>query len=67
MIDVIEHGKVRELKLARPPVNALNPDLLAEISRQIKGAEADGARALVLSGAEGLFTAGLDVPRSVGD
>ena len=28
MIDVFEHGPVRELRLARPPVNALNPALL---------------------------------------
>jgi enoyl-CoA hydratase/carnithine racemase len=62
MIEVIEHGLVRELKLARPPANALSPDLLAEIRSQVEAAPKDGARALVLSGSEGLFTGGLDVP-----
>lgn len=62
MIEVIEHGKVRELKLARPPANALSPELLAELQSQVASAPADGVGALVLSGAEGLFTGGLDVP-----
>ena len=62
MIEVIEHGEVRELKLARPPANALSPELLNELQSQIASAPGDGARALVLSGAEGIFTGGLDVP-----
>jgi enoyl-CoA hydratase/carnithine racemase len=62
MIEVIEHGKVRELRLARPPANALSPDLLAELCERIAEAPNDGAGALVLSGSEGLFTGGLDVP-----
>ena len=63
MIDVIEHGSVRELRLARPPANALNSELLAELQTQVAAAPADGVRALVLSGSEGMFTGGLDVPR----
>ncbi len=62
MIDIIEHGRVRELRLSRPPANALSPDLLEEISTLVAAAPVDGAAALVLSGAEGLFTGGLDVP-----
>lgn len=62
MIEVIEHGSVRELKFARPPANALSPDLLELLISELGSAPADGARALVLSGAEGLFTGGLDVP-----
>ncbi len=62
MIEVIEHGPVRELQLARPPANALSPDLLEELISKLESAPADGARALVLSGAEGIFTGGLDVP-----
>jgi enoyl-CoA hydratase/carnithine racemase len=62
MIDIIEHGDVRELRLARPPANALSPELLAELSAQIVSAPKDGTRALVVSGAEGMFTGGLDVP-----
>jgi 3,2-trans-enoyl-CoA isomerase len=62
MIEVIEHGKVRELRLARPPANALSPELLKELSSQVSTAPSEGVRALVLSGSEGLFTGGLDVP-----
>jgi enoyl-CoA hydratase/carnithine racemase len=62
MIEVIEHEGIREVKLARPPANALSPELLREISAQVEGAPRDGVGAVVLSGAEGLFTGGLDVP-----
>lgn len=62
MIEVIEHGNIRELKLARPPANALSPDLLAELGSRVRSAPDDGVQALVLSGVEGFFTGGLDVP-----
>jgi enoyl-CoA hydratase/carnithine racemase len=63
MLDIIEHDHgIRELKLARPPVNALNPDLVAALRRAIVQAPGDGAAALVLSGSPGLFSAGLDIP-----
>jgi 3,2-trans-enoyl-CoA isomerase len=62
MIEIIEHGCIRELKLARPPANALSPELLTEIAGQVASAPADGVGGIVLSGAEGLFTGGLDVP-----
>ena len=62
MIEVIEHGPVRELKLARPPVNALSPELLNAIAEHVADAPSDGVKGLVLSGREGLFTGGLDVP-----
>ena len=61
MLDIIDHNSVRELRLARPPVNALNPALVTALATAIKQAPAD-ARALVVSGREGLFSAGLDVP-----
>lgn len=62
MIDIIEHGAVRELRLARPPANALSPELLAELTSRINVAPGEGAGALVISGAPGMFTGGLDVP-----
>jgi len=62
MIETIDHGAVRELRLARPPANALSPDLLAEISALVTAAPGEGAEALVLSGSKGIFTGGLDVP-----
>ncbi|WP_198034156.1 enoyl-CoA hydratase/isomerase family protein [Acidihalobacter ferrooxydans] len=50
------------LTLNRPPANALSPDLLAELDEKLRGAVKDGARAVVLAGQPGLFSAGFDVP-----
>jgi Delta3-Delta2-enoyl-CoA isomerase len=50
------------LRLNRPPVNALSPELIAALLQSIQAAPRDGKRALVLSGSPGMFSAGLDVP-----
>jgi len=62
-------GDIVELRLARPPVNALDPELCRALQGGIAHAVADGARALVLSGNPKVFSAGLDVPHllSLGD
>ena len=62
MILTIDHGAVRELQLNRPPVNALSPELIAALKKAVELAPQDGARALVLSGMRGRFSAGLDIP-----
>jgi len=62
MIQTIDHGEVRELHLDRPPANALSPELVAALRAAVEEAPAAGARALVLSGAPGRFSGGLDVP-----
>lgn len=62
MIDTIQHGEVRELRLNRPPVNALDPAMFVAIRDAVRKAPDDGCRAIVLSGREGLFSAGLDIP-----
>jgi enoyl-CoA hydratase/carnithine racemase len=59
MLEILEHGKIRELRLARPPVNALNLELLRALTAAVGAAQQDDA--LVISGQPGLFTAGLDV------
>ena len=60
MLEILEHeGKIRELRLARPPVNALNLELLRALTAAVGAAQHDAA--LVISGQPGLFTAGLDV------
>ncbi len=67
MIETIEHGDVCELRLARPPANALNPALVATLRTAVERAPAEGARALVLSAAPGrVFSGGLDVPALLG-
>ncbi|HXO29268.1 MAG TPA: enoyl-CoA hydratase/isomerase family protein [Thermoanaerobaculia bacterium] len=79
MIEIVERGAVRELRLARPPANALSPELMAALTAALAQAAAEAAEpvpasapaaaasgrrvaALVLSGAPGMFSAGLDVP-----
>lgn len=63
MLERIDHdGGIRELRLARPPVNALDPDLIHALREAVETAPRDGAEALLISGAPGMFSAGLDVP-----
>lgn len=62
MIERIEHGDVLEVKLNRAPVNALDGALIEGLRKAVEQAQADGAGAVVLSGSDGMFSAGLDVP-----
>jgi enoyl-CoA hydratase/carnithine racemase len=62
MIEIIQHGSIHEIKLARPPVNALNFELLDALANAIQAAPKNGARGLILSGGEKVFSGGLDVP-----
>jgi enoyl-CoA hydratase/carnithine racemase len=62
MLNVITHDAITEINMARPPVNALNIDLLRAIRHAVDDAVIAGARGLVLSGAPGMFSAGVDVP-----
>lgn len=57
-----DHGPIRELRLNRPPVNALSPELIISLRLAIQNAPGDGMQALVLSGSAGCFSGGLDVP-----
>jgi Delta3-Delta2-enoyl-CoA isomerase len=61
MITSLEHGAVRELRISRPPANALSAELIIELRNQIHDCPRS-AGAIVLSGAPGMFSAGLDVP-----
>jgi enoyl-CoA hydratase/carnithine racemase len=63
MLNLTNHDNgIRELQLARPPVNALNLELLRALHGAIDDSVRDGVRGIVLSGAQGLFSAGVDVP-----
>lgn len=62
LVDIIPHGAIREIRLARAPVNALNTDLCRALITALNAAQADGMRGIVLSGNEKVFSAGLDVP-----
>jgi enoyl-CoA hydratase/carnithine racemase len=60
MLTILEHeANIRELRLARPPVNALNLELLRSLTTAVGAARDDAA--LVITGQPGIFTAGLDV------
>jgi enoyl-CoA hydratase/carnithine racemase len=62
MIEIVEHGPIRELRLARPPANALDPALIAGLRAALGDAVAAKREAIVLSGTAGRFSGGLDVP-----
>jgi hypothetical protein len=61
MIETEDQGFVRLLRLARPPVNALDVELLASLDDALAAAAAGSVRAVVLAGWPGVFSAGLDV------
>lgn len=69
LVERIAHGSIVELKLARAPVNALDPTLCTDIRSALAEATASGAEGIVLSGGPKVFSAGLDVPflLSLGD
>jgi len=56
------HGAIQQLRMARAPVNALDPGLCQAITDALRSAVADGARGIVLAGGAKVFSAGLDVP-----
>jgi len=62
MIEQITHGDFLEIRLSRPPVNALNFDLLDALVQAIEQAPSTGAKGIVLSGGAKVFSGGLDVP-----
>jgi enoyl-CoA hydratase/carnithine racemase len=64
MLETIDHGTVRELRLARPPANAINPELLDILIQALNDASGS-CEAIVVSGRPGMFTAGLDVPELI--
>lgn len=68
MLEIIDHpanpqapgaGNIRELRLARPPVNALNTEMLKKIIASVEGAAKESA--ILVTGQPGMFSAGLDV------
>ncbi|MGH9382371.1 MAG: enoyl-CoA hydratase/isomerase family protein [Thermoanaerobaculia bacterium] len=56
-----ESGRILELRLDRPPANALNAELLGLLTRHVRAASESDAGAVVLSGLPGTFSAGLDI------
>ncbi|MGV8943215.1 enoyl-CoA hydratase/isomerase family protein [Thermomonas sp.] len=69
LVETTVHGAIHELRLARAPVNALDPSLCKALTAAIADAIANGAHGIVLAGGPKVFSAGLDVPflLSLGD
>ena len=61
MLEVTDHGRVREIQLNRAPANALSREFITSIIKQLEDA-ASSSDAVVVSGRPGMFSAGLDVP-----
>ena len=66
MLEIVDHqlysgNRVRELCIRRPPVNAFDVELLVMLNDGIIDASRSGIGALVLSGGDGVFSAGLDL------
>jgi len=61
MQEIIDHGRVREIRFSNPPANAMSPAFVTALTEALTrgGKEAD---AVVVSGQPGMFSAGLDVP-----
>lgn len=61
MIEIEELDAVRLIALRRPPVNALNLQLVEALGETVQAARDDRAcKALVLTGLDGMFSAGID-------
>jgi len=64
MLEIIDHGDIREIRLARPPANAFNLELTEALCEAFAAAGRE-AGAVVVSGRPGMFSAGLDVPELI--
>lgn len=62
MLQTTRHGDILEIRLDRPPVNALNPELLGALRDAVQSAPGEGAAGIVLAGGPNVFSGGLDVP-----
>jgi enoyl-CoA hydratase/carnithine racemase len=60
-VRVEEHGDVAVVRVDRPPANALDPQLLSEARAVADELTASGPGAVVMTGREGFFSAGVDL------
>ncbi|MEY3013237.1 MAG: hypothetical protein RIT45_1972 [Pseudomonadota bacterium] len=62
-IRIERHGEIAILRLARPPVNAIEGAFCRDLVAALDALEADTeVRGVILAGRPGLFSAGLDLP-----
>ena len=60
---ITEHDGIIDIQMNRPPVNALNLEIVECLHQAIDDHTNNGANALMLSGREGIYSAGLDVKK----
>jgi len=61
MLDITHaESRIAVIRLSRPPVNAINLELLAGLTEALEDAESN-ARGIVLTGSETVFSAGIDL------
>ena len=63
LILTTESDGIIDIQMNRPPVNALNFELVEALHQQIDSHTNNGAKGLMLSGREGIYSAGLDVKK----
>ena len=62
LVETVQHGDIREIRMARPPVNALDNGLCRALIDALAAAIGDDVHGIVLSGSERVFSGGMDVP-----
>ena len=62
MINTDINGDIGIISLNRPPVNAINPELVSQLSEALDSFKSnDSVRGVILEGRAGCFSAGLDI------
>jgi enoyl-CoA hydratase/carnithine racemase len=61
MLEITDHDRIREIRLDRPPANAMDPALVKVLAENLISA-GESADAVVISGRAGMFSAGFDIP-----
>lgn len=63
MIEIVDEGAVRTLRMAHGKANALDVEFCGELANVFADAERSSARAIVLTGTGSIFGAGVDLVR----
>ena len=62
MIKTDINGDIGIISIDRPPVNAINPELVSSLSQALDSFKSDdNINGVVLQGRDGIFSAGLDI------
>ncbi len=62
LVETTFQDGIAEIRLSRPPVNAMNPDLCHAVREALGAAIGGGAEGIILGSNAKVFSAGLDVP-----